>query len=611
MKRVRSLSAFLLLVSGGIIAYAQVPRPEYPQPQFRRDAWLSLNGAWDFEYDDSNAGLRENWAGGVPAKKFTRTITVPFAPETKLSGIGETGFHPVVWYRRAVTLPSSGFAGKRTLLHFGAVDYWARVWVNGQPACSHEGGNIGFRCDITDFLKPGNSPFVIVVRAEDPPEDRTIPRGKQYWEVKSRSIFYTRTTGIWQPVWLEAAGSSYLTKSRITTHADGQIDADLTIANPAPGLTVVAKVGEGDVDRGVQDPPLAMTQVRTGSDSVRLMTRLDKFTRWSVNNPKLYPMTFEIWKDSTLLDRVHSYTGIRTVGIEKGKFVLNGNPVYIKMVLDQGYWPESTLTAPTDAALKFDIEVMQKMGFNGARKHQKVEDPRWLYWCDKLGFLVSSEMANAYEYSEEYVRRFTHEWVEAVERDYSHPSIVLWVPINESWGVPNLRESRQQNHLRSLYFLTKSLDPHRPVIDNDGWEHVDTTDFFAVHNYAKDGSTLIQQYKDLKEPYSGGKPSLVPGYKYNGSPILLSEFGGIAYIAPGSDVPKESWGYAGVEKDKESALNRLRSLYGAIANIPAIVGICYTQLSDVEQEINGLLTYDRKLKFDPAEIKALNDLLRF
>jgi hypothetical protein len=284
------------------------------------------------------------------------------------------------------------------------------------------------------------------------------------------------------------------------------------------------------------------------------------------------------------------------------------------MVLDQGYWPDSTITPPSDEAMEFDIKAAQQMGFNGARKHQKVEDPRFLYWADKLGYLVSGEIANAYEFDTDYANRFTREWIEAVERDYNHPSVIMWVPINESWGTPALREPQQQWHLKANYWLTKSLDPTRPVIDNDGWEHVDTTDLFAIHDYARDGALLYEKYKDLGKPGAKipdvSRRTMIPGYQYNGTPILLSEFGGIAYVASGSKVPPDAWGYSGVEKTSAAALTRLRSLYEAIAKIPAFAGVCYTQLTDVEQEINGLLTYDRKMKFEARDVKAINDLLR-
>jgi hypothetical protein len=284
------------------------------------------------------------------------------------------------------------------------------------------------------------------------------------------------------------------------------------------------------------------------------------------------------------------------------------------MVLDQGYWPESTITPPSDEAIQYDIKMTKEMGFNGARKHQKIEDPRFLYWADKMGLLVSGEMANAYLYDADYAARFTREWIEAIERDYNHPSIIMWIPINESWGVHNPRDPQQQYHLKANYMLAKSLDPTRLVIENDGWEHTGTTDLFGFHDYARTGTVFFDKYKDLGKPGfafpPNGRAALLPGYRYNNSPIFLSEFGGIAYIAPGSKVPEASWGYAGVEPDQKTAFERLRGLYEAIARIPAIIGICYTQITDVEQEINGLMTYDRKLKFDPKQVRMLNEMLR-
>ncbi len=596
----KTLTALIPLVV--ILASAQeVPRPEYPQPQFQREQWMTLNGQWEFEFDDSNAGLDQNWASG--ARKFARTIVVPFCFESKKSGIGDTSFHQWVWYRRGVTLPAD-WMGKRILLHFGAVDYRALVWVNGQRAGSHEGGHVPFSFDITPLLKSGAN--VITVRAEDPPADRYLPRGKQFWEPKSRGIFYTRTTGIWQPVWLEAAGESYLTKVRTTPANNGIVRFEAKIARPQPDLELQATIR-------FANETVASGGSRAFGGRAFLALGITGPRLWSHNSPNLYDVTFELKRGGAVLDRVQSYFGFRSIGTANGRVLINGHPTYLKMVLDQGYWPESTLTPPTDEAIQYDIRMMKEMGFNGARKHQKLEDPRFLYWADKMGFYVSSEMANAYLFDEEYVERFTKEWVRAVERDYNHPSVIMWVPINESWGTPDLADTRQQNHLKALYTLTKSLDGTRPVIDNDGWEHTDMTDLFAIHDYRKTGELLLERYQDLGKPGAGvpdnARLALIPGYKYNGAPILLSEFGGIAYILPGSQVPPDAWGYAGVEPTPEAALARLRGLYEAIAKIPAIAGICYTQLTDVEQEINGLMSYDRKPKFDAKVLRELNGML--
>jgi hypothetical protein len=287
----------------------------------------------------------------------------------------------------------------------------------------------------------------------------------------------------------------------------------------------------------------------------------------------------------------------------------------LNAVLDQGYWPESNLTPPTDAAIVEDIQRAKEMGFNAVRKHQKVEDPRYLYWADKLGLLVSAEMANAYLFDEDAVAVMTREWIEVIHRDYNHPSIIIWVPVNESWGVPNLSELNQQAHLKALYYLTKALDTTRLVIDNDGWEHTDATDLFAIHDYTRTGEEFARRFEkvlpgSIPEPFSG-KLYVLPGQNYNGSPIFLSEFGGIGYVLPEDSlkVPTNSWGYAGVEIGRDGALERMRGLYEAIAKMPRIAGVCYTQLYDVEQEVNGLMTYDRRLKFDPAVIREITSLL--
>jgi beta-galactosidase/beta-glucuronidase len=597
------LLAVLCLPAGPRVAADEpVPRPEHPQPQFQREAWLNLNGAWEFEFDDKDVGVTDNWGAG--SKSFGRTIVVPYCFEGRLSGIGDTSFHPVVWYRRSVTVPEA-WKGRRVLLSFGAVDYHADVWVNGRAAGEHEGGNVPFRFDVTPLVKPGAN--TIVVRAEDQPTDRYMPRGKQYWEPQSRSIFYTRTSGIWQTVWLEATGDSYLDSVAFDPRRDGIVRIDARVSRWQPGLELSATVKSG------QDV-VATTSGRAGSSRATIALSVPSPRRWSPGAPNLYDVVLELRRGSTVVDRVTSYFGFRTISIEGGRLAVNGRPTFLKLVLDQGYWPESVLTPPTDEAIQYDIRMTKEMGFNGARKHQKVEDPRFLYWADKMGFLVSGEMANAYLFDEVYVARFTREWIEAVERDRNHPSVVMWAPLNESWGVPDLDDPRQQAHLKSLYTLTRSLDPTRPVIDNEGWEHTDMTDLFAIHDYAKTGDLLYERYKDLGKPGAGvpsaGVPVLAPGYSYNGTPVYLSEFGGIAFIPPGHQVPKEAWGYAGVEKTPEAALERMRSLWAAIAKIPAFAGLCYTQITDVEQEVNGLMTYDRKPKFDVKAVREINGLIR-
>ncbi len=587
-----------------VAAWAQqTPRPEHPQPQFQRDAWVNLNGAWDFDFDDQNAGLSKGWEARTHT--YTHKITVPFCFESKNSGIGDTSFHPWAWYRRDITIPRA-WQGKHVLLHFGAVDYRAMVWVNGMLVGRHEGGNVPFVFDVTDQLKADGANYV-TVRAEDPPTDRFIPRGKQFWEPKSRSIFYTRTSGIWQTVWLEPVAETHIESVRITPGMDGAASVYAQVRGSGANLMLRTSVS-------FSGKTVATSSVIAEQPRVSASFSVNEPRLWSPGSPNLYDVLFELVQGERVVDSVHSYFGFRTVAVEGGRVTLNGRPIYLKMVLDQGYWPESVLTPPSDDAIQYDIRLTKDMGFNGVRKHQKLEDPRYLYWADKMGLLVSSEMANAQGFDDGYVRRFTAEWMAAVERDYNHPSVIMWVPINESWGVPNLHDPRQVSHLKELYMLTHSLDSTRPVIDNDGWEHTDATDLFAIHDYAPSGDILAEKYKHLGEPGAGvpdnGKRALAPGFKYNGTPVLLSEFGGIAYIPPGHDVPAESWGYAGVEKTPDAALTRLRGLYEGIAKAPGIVGICYTQLTDVEQEVNGLMTYDRKPKFDVRAIREMNDLLR-
>jgi hypothetical protein len=577
-----------------------------------RQNWLNLNGTWQFRIDDSNVGLAGKWFSGM--EKFPRRILVPFSFESFKSGIADRSFHSCVWYRRTFAVPSA-WSGKRVLLNFGAVDYRATVWVNGILVVTHEGGHTPFHCDISVALESAaGAPdaeageHVLVVRTEDPPADRYIPRGKQYWREEPASIFYARTTGIWQTAWLEPVGASYLESVRITPRIDGSVNFEAAIVDPAPFqfVTVAIEAGGRTLASGMSlaDGPRAVFAAQIGEPKL-----------WSPDSPFLYDVRFELHGQDGFIDAVDSYFGFRSIATQDGKILLNGDPLFLKTALDQGYWPESNLTPPDDEAIQADILLTKKLGFNGVRKHQKVEDPRYLYWADKLGLLVSGEMANAYLFDGEAVSRMTREWIEVLKRDYNHPCIVIWVPVNESWGVPNLSSPRQQAHVKALYYLTKSLDDTRLVIDNDGWEHTEITDLFAIHDYTKTGEQFHRRYENFA--HDGiplplyGKLYMAPGNRYNGSPVFLSEFGGIGYVLPGDrgKIPENAWGYAGVETTAEGALQRMRGLYEAIAAIPRIAGICYTQLYDVEQEVNGLLTFDRRPKFDNNEIKAINELL--
>jgi beta-galactosidase/beta-glucuronidase len=605
--RIRLVLSIICLIVGAVGAAAQtapVPRPEHPNPIFTRADWQTLNGRWEFEFDDQNRGVAERWYG-ASGKRFSRTIIVPYCFQSRLSGIGDTSFHDVVWYRRTVNISDGFRKGRQIVLHFGAVDYQATVWVNGEHAGSHRGGNVGFAVDLTDYLKSGDN--VIVVRAFDPSTDMSLPRGKQYWKQKSEAIWYTRTTGIWQPVWLEAVNATRIKNFRVTPDVDNAqatVEVILTALVPDLKLRATARF---------QNNPLAQIEIIcTNLRPTTTMKLNDSFERqalWSPERPNLYDLTLELVNGrGETLDRVESYFGQRKISVHDGKIYLNNRPYYLKQVLDQGYWPESILTPPSEEAIIYDIKMTKAFGFNGARKHQKVEDPRWLYQADKMGLIVWGEMANAYDYSEEYVSRFTDEWQQVIARDYNHPSIIAWVPINESWGIHHILTNKaQQEHAKTMYHLTRSLDQTRLVIDNDGWEHTDETDLMTLHDYARTGEEMAAKYKALGAPENGrvriprnGREALAYGYQYNGTPFLMTEFGGIAYRA-GTQVADNEWGYSGIEPNKEALLRRLDGLVKALHGNPVFAGYCYTQLTDVEQEINGLMTYDRKPKATPEE----------
>ncbi|RCX16490.1 glycosyl hydrolase family 2 [Fontibacillus phaseoli] len=577
----------------------QSVRNEYPRPQFVRNAWMSLNGEWDFDYDDYGTGEREAW---YENHDFASKIIVPFCHQSRLSGIGDTGFHDTVWYRKVFSVPDA-YRKDRLLLHFGAVDYEAKVWVNGKLAAMHEGGHTPFHADITDLLVEGEN--TVVVKATDYSRDVTLPRGKQYWKEKSASIFYTRTTGIWQSVWLEPVPETYIRRIRLTPDIDeNDIALDVFLSGYRPGAIVSVKATVTFNGEFVTEDMFSLRH-----ESASRHIHLEDFNDhglgrwWTPEKPNLYDLELTLSVDGVVADNVKSYFGMRKISIEDGKLLLNNRSYFMRMVLDQGYFPEGILTAPSDEDLRRDVELTKEMGFNGARKHQKIEDPRYLYWADRLGLLVWGEMANAYQFSEPYVARMTQEWIQAVERDYNHPCIVAWVPLNESWGVPNiLVDKQQQQHALSLYHMTKSLDPSRPVISNDGWEMV-STDLVTIHDYEWRREVLTERYATKAAALSaqpGNRWILVPGFPYAGQPILATEFGGISFKKNEWD----GWGYSGAVNE-EDFVERLSNVVDPMLQSPVIQGFCYTQFSDVEQEINGLLTYDRKPKLPLETIRAI------
>ncbi len=586
---------------------ATVPRPEYPRPQFVRREWMNLNGEWEFSTDTYDQGMRRGWHDG---RTFSRRIVVPFAYQTQLSEINDQQIHQVAWYARNFEVPAD-WKGQDILLHFGAVDYKTTVWINGYEVGHNQGGHVPFEFDIAPFLRGGTNRMV--VRAEDQ-QDAYQPRGKQAVSGLPKSCDYYCTTGIWQTVWLEPAPAIRIDELRIkpilNVGTGDAIELRVFLHAPSLGWEIEAEIRDGD------EVVARMTTTNAGA-APRLLLRIPNPKRWSPDSPHLYDLKVQLRHEGELLDEVGSYFGLREVQLRDGHLLLNGEPTYLKMVLDQGYWPDGGMTAPSDEALRADVAWCKQFGFNGARKHQKVEDPRWLYWCDKLGLMVWGEMPNARAWSPRAEEMFVAEWVRAVRRDYNNPCVIAWVPVNESWGVPDLREDHpgQYAFLERIVALTRRIDPDRPVIDNDGWEHTDVTDIVALHDYTPTGEGLRKRYAATLE--GGAIPELTwakhpirhfaRGSKHRGQPVMLTEVGGFLMVP---DLPEEQWDRLyqsyGSCRTAEELLAQYDDLMQGIASLPFVSGFCYTQLTDIEQEINGLLTYDRRPKAPPEKFAAIH-----
>lgn len=581
----------------------------HPRPQMRRPAWHSLDGEWRFAYDDSEIGIAERW---FRDGDFPRTIVVPYPPESPASGIADPSYHPVVWYARTLSAEETARddAGARILLHFGAVDYAATVWVNGSQVATHAGGHSPFTADITDHLEDGDA--LVVVRAVDRPLDVGQPRGKQEWLPEPHEIWYRRTTGIWQPVWLEKVAPTHITELswRVTRGTDS-VELELLVNRP---LTAGASV---EVELSYDGRPLARTTaeaIGSGAPILQIPLRdqrngqhYEKLT-WSPENPRLIDATVTV-TDGDSVDVVESYLGLRTVGTAAGRFLLNDRPYFVRAVLEQGFWPESHLAAPSGDALRAEVQLIKDMGFNTARIHQKAEDPRFLYWADRLGLLLWGEAPAAYEFTTNAIADLTREWVELVRRDRSHPSIVTWVPFNESWGVRDiLTDAPQRAFSRGLSDLTRALDPTRPVISNDGWEHT-RSDILTVHDYDGDPETFARRYADhdaLRALFAGYGPShrmlMAEGEADTESlPVMVSEFGGVKYeIAPS----EPAWGYS-TSNTVEELEQHLRGLFGALLESRVLSGFCYTQITDTMQEANGLADENRVPKLPLEVIRSI------
>lgn len=609
MKRITTLSFFMLFC--WITAFA-IPRAEYPRPQFERNAWINLNGEWTYSFDFGGSGLEREW---FKSTGFDQKITVPFCPESKLSGVEYKDFINHMWYHRTISIPQD-WADKQVLLHFGAVYYKSEIYIDGVFAARHFGGTSSFQVDITPYVKAGQT-HNLVVYVESDVRSTHQPSGKQNLQFASYGCNYTRTTGIWQTVWLEAVHPEGLQSVQMIP----DIDQQQLIIRPHFYKELGGKLEVTLKDNGkvVSKETVAANALST------VILPVKKMKTWSPENPFLYDVEFRVIdKAGNVVDEVKSYAGMRKVHIEGNKIYLNNQPYYQRLVLDQGFYPDGIWTAPSDEALKKDIQLSMEAGFNGARLHQKVFEERFYYWADKLGYLTWGEASSwGMDCNDiETARNFITEWTEIVERDRNHPSILIWTPTNEEFWPDRVQYPRL---MQDLYKLTKVIDPTRPFHGTSGGSHI-ATDIWTVHNYEQDPAKL----KELL--YNDGKLMEAPKWEiqlmpknigYNGlkytdqytflqykhdMPYLIDEFGGIKWNPSQQmeSAQNTSWGYGEPPHSLEEFYARLEGLVNTVLSLSDHVwGYCYTQLTDVEQEQNGIYYYDRSPKFDMKRIHAI------
>lgn len=594
-------------------------KKDYPRPQLVRNDWDNLNGIWKFAFDDTGRGEQEKWyqgAGGVPGFPDSREIQVPFTYETKSSGIGDETRHARVWYGRTLKIDGNRLRNARYLLHFEGSDFWTKVWVNGQFAGEHKGGYARFSFDITELVQDGDN--LLVVEVQDSCDKRQ-PRGKQRWSGSNFGCWYIQTTGIWKTVWGEYVPDIYLTSVKMTPElSENALEVEYRLAGMGESTESELSV-EAVISFEGKPVTRSVTALPDGRGTVRIdveQRKGDDFEwgvrAWSPQWPSLYDIEFRLMQNGQVTDRIGSYFAMREIRVDGSRVLLNGSPLYQRLILDQGYWKDSHLTPPNEEALMEDIDKILALGYNGVRKHQKIEDERFLFWCDVKGVLVWSEMASAYEYDDCAVTEFTREWMEIVEQNYNHPCIITWTPFNESWGIGQVRTNRTQQHFtEAVYHLTKSLDRHRPVIVNDGWEHT-VSDILTLHDYEETGELLKERYMDCKDQILSGELAhnhanlaFAAGFEYRGQPVIISEYGGIAF-----DGGQEGWGYGNKVASEEEFISRFEAVTKAIQELPYVCGYCYTQVTDVQQEINGLMDMDRNFKVDPEIIRKINERKR-
>lgn len=574
---------------------------DYPRPQLVRMDWTNLNGEWDFAFDDENRGEFAGWCSGFVAEK---KILVPFTYETKASGIYDETRHDTVWYQRTLELTEAELREKRTVLHFEGCDYLLKLWVNGVYVGSHTGGYSRASFDVTEAVKSGKN--VIVAEAQDS-FSTSQPRGKQRWMNDNFGCWYVQATGIWKTVWMEHTATSHIQSVKITPNLN-QYNVQFVIkAVCGQNAQITVDVSFGD------------TQIACSSSSLENGTTImtvdlhngqfiDKVMEWSAEEPNLYDVKFTLSENGEQLDVAGSYFGLRDVSTGNARVNLNNYPFYQRLILDQGYWKDSGITPPSEEALVEDIDKIMQLGYNGVRKHQKVEDERFLFWCDVKGLYVWSEMAATYTFDDDAVECFTNQWMEIVRQNYNHPSIITWTPFNESWGVRQVKCDRAQQHFtEAIYHLTKAFDSMRPVIVNDGWQHT-ISDIISIHDYSYVGEQLLARIGDKEKLMSGEfvmenrRNAFADGYSYQGQPIIVTEYGGIAL----EDGTHSGWGYGDKVNGEEDFFNRFESLTEAIYSLPYVCGFCYTQVTDVQQEINGLMDMDRNFKVNPERVSRIN-----
>lgn len=567
-----------------------IPRNEYPRPQMVRNKWENLNGIWEFDFDFGKSGKER---GMLQSDNFSKQILIPFCPESSLSGINFKDFINAVWYRRKFTVPDDWKNG-RILLNFEAVDYLCEVWVNGNAAGTHKGGYTPFSFDITKYLIEGEN--TLTVYAEDDTRLGMQPKGKQSETYHSRVCDYTRVTGIWQTVWMEYVPQTFIKHYNCVPDPDNKrlhvrifFGGDYCSKNiKATALYDGKIVGE--------------INASTSAGEAQFSIDLSELHLWQPLHSKLYDLELMLEANGQC-DHVNGYFGMRKLELSDNAMLINGEPVFQRLVLDQGYYQDGIYTASSDEALKADIELSLKLGFNGARLHQKVFERRYIYWADKMGYLIWGEYGNwGLDHSKpEALEVLLPEWLEAVQRDFNSPALIGWCPFNETWDYKG--HVQDDEVLRCIYLATKAVDATRPVIDTSGNFHV-ITDIFDIHDYTQEVDIFAEYFKPMA---SGGEVynNFPKRQQYSGQPYFVSEYGGI-WWKPGDE---NGWGYGERPQSVEEFVERYTGLAHILLSNPRIFALCYTQLYDVEQEVNGLYHYNRTPKFDDTVMQRLRNAM--